>query len=475
MTKTCRNKLLKIIFVLGVLLIPQPGRAEPDTVSRLEQTALPKIHVPPIARRTLKNGMKLFLLKDDEVPVVRGYGYIRTGSIYEDPAKVGLAALTGRLLREGGTESLSPREFDERLAAMGAEITSEIGREYGLISFRCLKEDLPEVLRLLFEMVRRPRFDEEKFKLIQLQSLEALRRQNDNPMAIAMREFPKVVYGKDNIWSRTPTAESIQSLSREDVVEFYRRYYYPDRILFALAGDFTEDRVVSLVEEYGAGWPKAPEPLPKAAPLNKHWEDGVYFADKKTDQTTLLLGHFGDKRFNPDKFALLLLNEILGGDTMSSRLGKRIRSTLGLSYGIYSEFGLKSDYGIFYIFAQTKAVSTRQVLGEIRSILEEVVRGDTLTQEELNAVKQSLVNSLYSAYEPRFNFVKQEAEFAYFGYRPNYIQLFRKEIEKVTLAQVRRVAGKYLRPDALQVLIVGDPEKIGELPGAKPWSLESYD
>lgn len=180
-----------------------------------------------------------------------------------------------------------------------------------------------------------------------------------------------------------------------------------------------------------------------------------------------MLGHFGDKRFNPDKYALLLLNDILGGEALVSRLGKRVRSTLGLAYGIYSRFGLETDYGVFSIMAQTQAKNTRRVLEESRKILAEIRRPDSITPAELEFYKQSLLNSLYSEYEPRYNFAKDEARFAYFGYPPNYLEQFRQNIEQVTLDDIRRVAEKYLNPEALQVLVVGNPKEIGPLPGAK--------
>ncbi|MDX1386319.1 MAG: insulinase family protein, partial [bacterium] len=206
--------------------------------------------------------------------------------------------------------------------------------------------------------------------------------------------------------------------------------------------------------------------------VKKTFESGVYLAPKNIDQTTLLVGHFGEKRFNPDKYALLLLNDIMGGNVMSSRLGRRIRSTLGLSYGIYSRFGLSTDYGVFYVFAQTKGPATQQVLSEIRRILKEISTGETLTEAELEEHKKSVVNSLFAEYEPKFNFVKDEARFEYFGYPPNYLEYFRKKIQKVSLAQLRRVAKKYLRPDALKVLVVGDEGKIGQLQGVQKLSLE---
>jgi zinc protease len=465
-------KSLPIYFLLIVLLFPYPSFAA-NRLAELEKTPLPEIHIPNIKRLTLKNGMRLLLLQDDELPVVRGYMYIRTGSIYDPPEKVGLAALTGEMLREGGTQKHSPDKFDEALAAMGADLESEIGREFGTVFFKGLKEDLPQLLGLTFEMLREPRFDPQRFQLNKIQMLESLRRQNDDPSQIAMREFPKLIYGRDNIWSRTPTTRSVQALTREDVEKFYHDFYFPNRIILAISGDFQEGEVLDAINKLSDGWPEAKGKLPKLEPLQKKWEPGTYLIEKSADQATVILGHYGDKRFNPDKYALLLLNEILGGDVLSSRLGKRIRSTLGLAYSIYSQFGLQTDYGIFYITAQTKAPNTSRVFSEVLEILNELRQKGSVDAKELDFYKQSLLNSLYSQYEPKDNFAKDEARFEYLGYPPNYLQLFRSKIQEVSLADLSRVAQKYLQPDKMKALVVGDSKKIGELTGVKILELEN--
>lgn len=451
-------------LLLMVLILPLPGFAADRPWSALENAALPEIHIPPIDREALPNGLQLLMLEDRELPVVRGYLYWRVGSIYEPADKLGLAEMTGELIREGGTlKHNKPEEFEAELAAVGADIESDIGREFGLVSFRCLKEDLPKVLGLVFDMMREPAFDAKKMELVRSRMLESLRRQDDDPGKLAMREFPKLVYGPDSVWSRTPTAENVKSLTREDVIAFHKRFFFPDRVILALSGDFDPKHAEKLVLKNTEGLAKADQALPQIPKLSKTWTPGLKLIPKATDQATVILGHFGDQRFNPDKFALLLLNDILGGEALVSRLGKQIRSTLGLAYGIYSRFGLESDLGLFIIMAQTKGPSTRQVLAESRRILEEVRRPGSISEAELAFYKQSLLNSLYSEYEPRYNFAKDEARFAYFGYPPNYLELFRENIEKVTLADIHRVAEQYLRPDALQVLVVGEPKDIGAL------------
>jgi len=165
------NKLI-YLFVFAAVFSPILAKATDSALSALEKTPLPEIHVPDIARVTLGNGLQLLMLEDKELPVVRGYLYLRTGGIYDPADKLGLATMTGELLREGGTEKHPSEKFEAELAAIGADIESDFSREYGLVAFKCLKEDLSTVLGLVFEMLREPAFDAKKLELVRLQMLE---------------------------------------------------------------------------------------------------------------------------------------------------------------------------------------------------------------------------------------------------------------------------------------------------------------
>ncbi len=460
--------------VVVLLLASVPGRAESslEKLRSLENVAAPSLVLPPMVRTRLNNGMRLFFLRQVDYPVVQGVLYWPGGQIYDPENRVGLAQLTAALLRVGGTQSHSPEAFNEALASLGAEIQSSADRDYGVVSFRCLQEDFPRVLTLLAEMLRDPRWDQAQFDLLKQQSIEAVRREQDDPGALALREFPGLVYGSESPWGRRPTVASLQAIQLEDVRRYYEQYYRPSRMILGLSADLSTEQLTKVLENRLGSWNLPDEPLPPLSPLEKNWTGGVFLLEKNTDQSTLILGHWGEKRNNPDKYALMLLNEILGGEVMSSRLGKRIRSTLGLSYGIYSQFGFQSDYGLFFIFGQTKGVSTLRVLKEARQILKNLVAGSDLSQAELDQQKRSLLNSLFAQYEPLFNYVKEEARFALYGYPPDYLKVFEQGIRKVTLEDLRRVAKLYLRPDALQVLVVGNSRLIGALPGAKLISVE---
>lgn len=448
------------IFLLFSICFTDSLHAEIEKIKSLENKPLPQENFPQIQRQTLQNGLKLLSLQDEEFPVVRGFIYVRVGSIYEPADKLGMTEMMGELLRSGGTQKTSAAKMDELLDFLGAEVSIDFDREAGKINFVCLKEDFPQVLKLVFEMMKEPAFAQEKVELTRLKMLEALRRQNDEPASIGKREFTKLQYGQNNIWSRTPTVASVKSITRQDLTEYHQKYFGPNRVIIGLSGDFSLDVARKLIEKESRDWNPIKTALPKIEKLEKKWPAQKLIFNKKTDQTTIFMGHYGDRRTNPDKFALLVMNSILGGDLWTSRLGKRIRSTLGLSYGIYSSYDLQTDHGLFSIFAQTKVASTLEVIEETQKILKEIAQGKSLTQAELDLHKESILNSLYSEYDPPYNFLKNEVRFEYFGYPPYYLQIFREKISQVKLEDVQRVASQYLRPEKISILIVGDKTKL---------------
>ncbi len=453
------KQIIFLLFLCSVFFATEI-QAQESVIQSLESKPLAQEKFPKIHRQSLENGIKLLALQDDEFPVVRGFIYVKVGSIYEPTDKVGLSEMMGELLRSGGTKATSSTEMDERLDFLGAKVATDFDREAGKVFFTCLKEDFPQVLQLVFQMLKEPAFEKDKVELTRLKMLEALRRQNDEPAQIAKRQFAKMLYGPNNIWSRTPTQSSIKKITQKDLIDFHQRFFGPNRIIMGLSGDFSLEEATQQIKKANKDWIPIKRPLPKLPVLEKKWLSQKVIFNKKTDQTTIIMGHYGDKRFNSDKFALLVMNSILGGDLWTSRLGKQIRSTLGLSYGIYSDFGLQTDYGLFRILVQTKVVSTQQVIEETQKILEEIAKGESFNEAELDLHKESILNSLYSEYDPPYNYLKDEVRFEYLGYPPDYLKVFRQNISQVKLEDIERVAKQYLKPEKISIVIIGDQDQL---------------
>ena len=215
-----------------------------------------------------------------------------------------------------------------------------------------------------------------------------------------------------------------------------------------------------MMEAQIGGW-KTPAEVPvKPQPVENKWEASTEFIQKTGTQSAIAAGHFGDKRFNQDKFKLMLANEILGASSIGSKLGNRIRADLGLAYKVQSYFELNTDFGFFVMLTQTKSATTVQALNEMKSVLSKMVLEKEITADELQSAKDQMLNRLVFDNETPFDVVNNRLRDDYFGYPSDYLFVRQKGIEKVTLNDMKDVMQKYFFPDKLKVVIVGDKEKI---------------
>jgi len=438
--------------------------AQDSHIQRLSQKSLKEFHFPTVEKIKLSNGMQVYFSEDHELPTLEIFAYIRGGAVFDPPAKTGVAGLVGSLLRVGGTREKSPNQVDELLEDRGAELETGMSHEYGTARLRCLKEDSDLLVSLFFEILSSPRFDKTQFELSRSRQIEAIKRQDDEAEKIALREFPKLFYGARSPWASTPTPQTLQAIRIDDLKDFYGRFFHPENVVLAVGGDFKKEALVQLLEKASSSWAKSSVPVPPLPKVAKTNSKGIFVINKKGGQSTILMGHFGDQRFNPDKFALILMDYLLGGDIFSSRLGEEIRSNRGLAYGVYSHFGLETEMGLFYVMAQTKTESTAQVIQLAWQIIRDFYEGTHLSENSLRFAKEAILNRLINQWEPHFNYVKERARLGFLGYPEDYLQTYPESIRKVNLEQIKKVGQKYLFPDALKILVVGDEAKfVGDL------------
>lgn len=454
------RKIAIVFSFLACSLFSSPSLRADSNIQRLSDRPPVEVHPPEVTIQTLSNGMKVYLLEDHELPVFQMAAFVRGGAVNDPADKVGLASMVGTTLRTGGTKKRSVEEIDRFLDNRGASLDTGMAGEYGTAGLQGLVQDIGDLVPLFFEVLSSPRFDPGQVELARMRKIEGLKRQNDDPEKIAFREFPKLLYGDKSPWARTPSRESLQKISRDDLLHFHDFYYHPDRVILAVSGDFKKDDMIRLLEKSAQGWGPAGAPLPPLEPVRKEWEGGVFGINKKGVQSTVVMGHFGEKRFNPDKFALILMNYMLGGDIFSSRLGEEVRSDRGLAYSIFSHFGLETELGLFYVIAQTRSETTGEVVGLVQKEIARFHDGLDLSESALQFAKGAILLQLAGDWEPRFNYVKERARLGFYGYPENYLDIYRKKLGEVTLAQVKEAARKYLFPEKLKILVVGDLQTV---------------
>jgi zinc protease len=413
--------------------------------------------VPKSERVTLDNGMTVYLLPDHELPLINMNAYVRTGAIYEPADKTGLAALTGSVMRSGGTKELPPEKLDAELEFMASAIESGIGAEVGNISLACLKKNLDPTLALYAQVLRSPAFRDDRVELARKQTIEGIRRQNDNPKGVADRELRKALYAGHPL-GRYPTVETVASITRDDLVAFHRTYFHPNNIILAVSGDFDRNELLAKLRTAFAGWQSTPVPLAALAePAAIRPE--VLLARKEINQSVIRMGHLGIDKNNPDLYAIRVMDYILGGG-FTSRLTTEIRSNQGLAYNVDSAFDIGRQFvGTFVAETETKSEST----GKAITLMKEIISGMTtapVTDQELETAKNAIINSFIFGFAKTDAVVNMQARLAYFDYPAGYLEKYRDNIARVTKDDVLRVARKYLHPEAMIVTVVGNETRF---------------
>jgi predicted Zn-dependent peptidase len=408
----------------------------------------------------LRNGMVAYAAEDRTLPLVNISILIRTGSYLEPPGKEGLAALTGSLIRRGGTKSLTAEQLDEKLDFLAAQASTGIGDTQGSAGLNCLSDNLDESLPIFVEMLKEPRFQEDRLALAKEQILQEMKKRNDDAADIERREWNVLLYGEKHLTNRFSTAASISSITRDDLVAFHRKWFHPGSMIAAVSGAFDRPEMIRRLEAAFAGWPGARPVVPPVPSEIAPAAPGLYRIEKDVPQGRVSLGLPTVKRDDPDIYALEVMNEILGGSGFTSRITRTVRSNEGLAYSAGS--GIR--FGIYYpgVFRAAFQSKSRTVTYALQLVLDEIrkMREGQVTEEELDTIKKNLIETLPSTFASKAQTVAVFASDEFTGRDPSFWPRYRERIAAVTAADVQRVAQKYLDPSKLAVLVVGNQKEI---------------
>jgi zinc protease len=431
---------------------------------------------PPDAaahRHVLANQVVAYMVEDHDLPLVSVTVHVRGGTYLEPADKPGLAGMTGSQMRAGGSGTLSAEQFDEEADFLAANISSGFGPTTGTASVGFLTKDTDRALALFFDMLRRPRFQQDRLDLLKTQQLQAIERRNDATDDIEDREWARLIRGDNHFTTRQPTKATIESITRDDLVAFHRAQVHPGNFVIAVAGDFQPADMKARLEKAMDGWQagaRAPAvPKPTHEPVA-----GLYLVDKQgVNQGRLTMGHLGIQRDNPDEIAVAIMNQILGGGALTSRIAARVRSDEGLAYSAGSGFAP----GVYYpgVFAASLQSKSESVARAAAIVLEEIerIRTTPVEAEELQTTQNFLIEAFPRSFASAGAVANLFAADEITGRPADYWRRYRDRIRAVTLADVQRVARTYLHPDRLVVLAVGDvPAMLAGDPGHPGASLE---
>jgi len=468
MTTRCLFSVLVLLLVplaSSLAQVPAPVEEIPGHPSELQYGDL-SFEVPNgnDYRHTLPNGTVVYVVEDHQLPLVDISVTLRVGGFLEPDDKRGLAQMTGRMIRRGGTQSLSAEEFDEKADFLAAELETSTGANQGEASLDCISPVLDESLALFFEMLKTPRFQQDRLDLEKEQLLEEMKQRNDRPQSISSRQWGWLMRGEDDFLARKISAAELETLTQDDLRQFHRDYWQPDNMIVGVSGDVDTEDILARLEQHFSDWEvTGPEvPWPPPAPTHQP-EPGVFYVQKDIPQGRVLIGHLGYQRAgwdDPDVPALALMNDILGGGGFTSRLVKRIRSDEGLAYSAFSQYGVDIWWpGIFRMGYQSKsetvALAAKIALEELERIQQEEV-----SDEELATAKASFIDVFPRQFESAGRTVGLFVRSEYEGRPPEYWLNYQDNVRAVTKQDVLRAAQEHLSPENLVFLMVGNWEQI---------------
>jgi zinc protease len=461
-------KSLAISFTLAAEVFAQnsPTQVRPPVTvpsyKDLKFAPLPPLKIPQPESFTLPNGLKIFLLEDHELPLVNGFALVRTGNLFDPPDKRGLAGLTGEVLRSGGTRTKTGDQIDVQLETVAASVESQIGESYGTLSFNCLKENTPEVLGVFKDLLTNPEFRQDKVDLSKTQLRSGIARRNDDASGIADREFSDIVYGRNTPYGWMIEYADVNNIQRQDMVNFYQRFYFPSNILVAVYGDFNSAAMKEQLTKLFSDWTVKQPPVPKFPVVVDKAAPGVFLATKEdVTQTFFQVGHLSGELIDKDYPALEVAAEILGGG-FSSRLFKLIRTKLGYAYNVGADWGANYDHpGIFRISGSTQSVHTVDTLKAVRQELDRI-REAPVTDQELQTAKDTILNGFVFNFDRPSKTLNRLMIYEYFGYPKDFVFQYQRAIAGVTKADVLRVAKEHFRPQDMTIVAVGNPQAFKE-------------
>ena len=457
------NRLLATACAALTLSLAAAPAAAQQLPKRPEQIAFkPLVFNAPKAtdyRHVLSNGVVVYLAPSKELPLIDLGMTFKGGGYLEPSDKVGLASMTTELMRTGGTEGLAPAELDEKLDFLATNIVIGARDTTCTASIDCLSANFDESLTLLMDMLLRPRFDEGKMKISVDESMEGMKQRNDDADPILSREWNMALYGEDHFEGRQATEASIRAITRDDMRAFAARVFNAGNVIVSVSGDFEVKDMLAKLEKAFAAWPSGERMADPPAPVAK-LVPGVYHVEKEIPQGKVYIGARSITRDDPDYFAALVMNEILGGGGFTSRIMKTVRSDEGLAYSAGSGLDAGVWYpGEFRAGFQSKSATVALAIKLIQNEFNRM-RTTEVSAEELEVAKQSFIETFPRSFESKPSMLGIFVADEWTGRDPAYWQTYRNNVAKVTAADVKRVANRLLDFDKMAVFVVGNWDAI---------------
>jgi len=431
----------------------------PSTFDRSKEPAYgpaPAVKVPQVWDTKLANGMRVYGIENKEVPLLQFDIAIDGGMLLDDPQKVGVANLMARLLTQG-TAKKTPQELEEAIQQLGAAISVSARMEDVRISVTTLARNYRATLDLVEEILLQPRWDEKEFALIKQSVLSQIRQQEADPNALASLHFNKLVYGQDDLRSRSilGTAATVNAITIDDLKAWYRDKLTPSNARMHVVGSLPKAAVTGALADLGRDWKPKAVALPAAVPAGAPLAAKVYFVDvPDAKQSVLQVGYRALAATDADYYPAVVSNYILGGGGFASRLTQELREGKGYTYGIRSQFAGSKSAGPFVIASGVRSNVTLESAQLVKQVLQDYPA--TYSAADLETTRNFLVKSNARAFETAGAKLDMLDNISKYGWRADYVKDREGVVKSMTLPQVQALSTRYLDPSKMVWLVVGD-------------------
>jgi predicted Zn-dependent peptidase len=409
--------------------------------------------------RKLDNGLSLMIVEQHELPVADFVMLVRTGG-EADPARLGgLASLTADMLDEG-TTTRHALQIADQTAYLGADLSTSSGWDRSVVALHTTTAQMDSALALFGDVLLHPAFPEADLARVRKARITSLLQLEDYGPAIADRVFDKVVFGDRNPYGHalSGTRESVADIARSDIARFYQTYYRPNNATLIVVGDVHPDEVERRTRAIFGSWKSGDIPATQYGPTPPAGARTIYLVDKPAAaQSSFRIGGVGVARSTPDYFAIEVMNTILGG-SFTSRLNQNLRETHGYTYGAGSGFSMRREPGPFTAEAEIVAAKTDSALVQFLAELKAI--RDTVPEAELARAKQLLQLQLPGDFETTRSIASRLVPVAVYDLPLDFYNQYLGRIGADGQADVLRVARQEIKPDSVDIVIVGDSKLV---------------
>jgi zinc protease len=463
--RVAREYLADGAFVLEVHPFPQYKTAE----STMDRTRVPEPAAPPTAafprleRATLANGLTVVLAQRHSIPQVNLRLVVDAGFATDQFASPGTASLAMAMMDEG-TTTRSALQISEQLALLGATLTTGSNLDVSTVSLSALKEHLDPSLDIFADVALNPSFPQSDFDRLKQETIARIRREKVNPTQMALRVFPPLVYGERHAYGMpltgSGTEQSVNAMTRDDLVKFHETWFKPNKATLVVVGDITLEELRPKVERLFRGWRRGETPQKNIAAVSRPANTGVYLLDRPgSQQSVIIAGHLAPPKANPDEIAIETLNSLLGGQ-FTSRINMNLREDKHWSYGAFTLVWDARGQRPFITIAPVQTDRTKESVQEVLNELRAVRRDKPVTADELQMAQANLTLTLPGQWETMNAVLSSVHEIVQFGLPDNHFETYAQRVRSLTTSSVNTLTQRFIQPDQLVWVIVGDRSKI---------------